>query len=69
MRTQFLNNQYGEAWFRGFGLMMKGIEKYGIRVPFTPAGRARAQWVAEAAPTDTYVVDAVPEPTATLMET
>jgi len=29
MRSQFLNNQYGEAWLRGFGLMMKGIEKYG----------------------------------------
>jgi hypothetical protein len=29
MRSQFLNNQYSEAWLRGFGLMMKGIEKYG----------------------------------------
>jgi radical SAM protein with 4Fe4S-binding SPASM domain len=38
MRSQFLNKQYGEAWLRGFGLMMKGIEKYGVRVPFTPAG-------------------------------
>jgi len=44
MRSQFLNNQYGEAWFRGFGLMMKGIEKYGIRVPFTPAGPFEVVW-------------------------
>jgi hypothetical protein len=27
MRNQFLHNKYGEAWLRGFGLMMKGIEK------------------------------------------
>jgi len=44
MRKQFLNNQYGEAWFRGFGLMMKGIEKYGVRVPFTPAGPFEIVW-------------------------
>jgi len=44
MRSQFLNNQYGEAWLRGFGLMMKGIEKYGVRVPFTPAGPFEIVW-------------------------
>ena len=44
MRNQFLNSQYGEAWFRGFGLMMKGIEKYGVRVPFTPAGPFEIVW-------------------------
>jgi radical SAM protein with 4Fe4S-binding SPASM domain len=44
MRKQFLNNQYGEAWLRGFGLMMKGIEKYGVRVPFTPAGPFEIVW-------------------------
>jgi len=44
MRSQFLNKQYGEAWFRGFGLMMKGIEKYGVRVPFTPAGPFEIVW-------------------------
>jgi len=44
MRSQFLNNQYGEAWFRGFGLMMKGIEKYGVRIPFTPAGPFEIVW-------------------------
>lgn len=44
MRSQFLNNQYGEAWLRGFGLMMRGIEKYGVRVPFTPAGPFEIVW-------------------------
>jgi radical SAM protein with 4Fe4S-binding SPASM domain len=44
MRNQFLNQQYGEAWLRGFGLMMKGIEKYGVRVPFTPAGPFEIVW-------------------------
>jgi radical SAM protein with 4Fe4S-binding SPASM domain len=44
MRSQFLNGQYGEAWFRGFGLMMKGMEKYGVRVPFTPSGPFEIVW-------------------------
>jgi radical SAM protein with 4Fe4S-binding SPASM domain len=44
MRSQFLNEQYGEAWLRGFGLMMKGIKKYGVRVPFTPAGPFEIVW-------------------------
>ncbi|RLI41211.1 hypothetical protein DRO69_11870, partial [Candidatus Bathyarchaeota archaeon] len=44
MRNQFLNNEYGEAWLRGFGLMMKGIEKYGVRIPFTPAGPFEIVW-------------------------
>jgi radical SAM protein with 4Fe4S-binding SPASM domain len=44
MRSQFFNDQYGEAWLRGFGLMMKGIEKYGVRVPFTPAGPFEIVW-------------------------
>lgn len=44
MRSQFLNNKYGEAWLRGFGLMMKGIRKYGVRVPFTPAGPFEIVW-------------------------
>jgi len=38
MCNQFLNNKYGEAWLRGFGLMMKGIKKYGIHIPFMPVG-------------------------------
>lgn len=44
MRKQFLDSRYGEAWFRGFGLMMKGIEKYGVHVPFTPAGPFEIVW-------------------------
>ena len=44
MRSQFLDNQYGEAWLRGFGLMMKGIEKYGVHIPFTPAGPFEIVW-------------------------
>jgi radical SAM protein with 4Fe4S-binding SPASM domain len=44
MRRQFLNNRYSEAWLRGFGLMMKGIEKYGVRVPFVPAGPFEVVW-------------------------
>jgi radical SAM protein with 4Fe4S-binding SPASM domain len=44
MRRQFLNEEFGEAWLRGFGLMMKGIEKYGVRVPFTPAGPFEVVW-------------------------
>jgi radical SAM protein with 4Fe4S-binding SPASM domain len=44
MQKQFLNGQYGEAWLRGFGLMMKGIEKYGVRIPFTPAGPFEIVW-------------------------
>lgn len=44
MYNQFLNDQYSEAWLRGFGLMMKGIKKYGVRVPFTPAGPFEVVW-------------------------
>ncbi|MCS7124119.1 MAG: radical SAM protein [Candidatus Bathyarchaeota archaeon] len=44
MRTQFINGEYGEAWFKGFGLMMKGVEKYGIRIPFVPAGPFEVVW-------------------------
>jgi radical SAM protein with 4Fe4S-binding SPASM domain len=44
MRSQFTDKRYGEAWFRGFGLMMKGVEKYGIRLPFTPAGPFEIVW-------------------------
>jgi len=44
MQSQFLNSEYGEAWLRGFGLMMKGIKKFGIRTPFTPAGPFEIVW-------------------------
>lgn len=44
MRKQFIQDQYGGAWFKGFGLMMKGVEKYGIRIPFVPAGPFEVVW-------------------------
>jgi len=44
MKRQFLQDQYGGTWFKGFGLMMKGVEKYGIRIPFTPAGPFEIVW-------------------------
>lgn len=44
MKNQFLDKKYGGAWFKGFALMMKGIEKYGIRIPFTPAGPFEIVW-------------------------
>ncbi|MEM2970931.1 MAG: radical SAM protein [Candidatus Bathyarchaeia archaeon] len=44
MQRQFLKSRYSEAWLRGFGLMMKGIEKYGVRVPFVPAGPFEIVW-------------------------
>jgi len=44
MKSQFFNSEYGDAWLKGFGLMMKGIEKYGIRMPFTPAGPFEVVW-------------------------
>ncbi|MEM2521613.1 MAG: radical SAM protein [Candidatus Bathyarchaeia archaeon] len=44
MRKQFIHDKYGGAWFKGFGLMMKGIKKYGIRIPFVPAGPFEVVW-------------------------
>ncbi|MCS7114615.1 MAG: radical SAM protein [Nitrososphaerota archaeon] len=44
MRRQFIKDKYGEAWFKGFGLMMKGIKNYGIRIPFVPAGPFEVVW-------------------------
>lgn len=44
MGNKFLDSKYGEAWLKGFALMMKGIEKYGIRIPFTPAGPFEIVW-------------------------
>lgn len=38
MQAQFTNQKYGEAWLRGFGLVMKGLGQYGVRLPFVPAG-------------------------------
>jgi radical SAM protein with 4Fe4S-binding SPASM domain len=44
MKTQFLDPKYGDAWLKGFVLMMKGIEKYGVRIPFTPGGPFEVVW-------------------------
>ncbi len=44
MSKQFISNPYGKAWLRGFGLMMRGIRKFGIQVPFTPAGPFEIVW-------------------------
>ena len=44
MKKQFLHPKYGEAWLKGFALMMKGIEKYGVQLPFTPGGPFEVVW-------------------------
>jgi radical SAM protein with 4Fe4S-binding SPASM domain len=44
MRNMFLEQNYGDAWLKGFALMMKGIKKHGIRIPFTPAGPFEIVW-------------------------
>jgi len=44
MGRMFFGQEYGEAWMRGFALMMRGIEKYGIRIPFVPAGPFDIVW-------------------------
>ncbi|MFP3984647.1 MAG: radical SAM protein [Candidatus Bathyarchaeia archaeon] len=44
MKAQFLNPKYGKAWLKGFVMMMRGIEKYGIRIPFTPCGPFEVVW-------------------------
>ncbi|UCC33155.1 MAG: radical SAM protein [Candidatus Bathyarchaeota archaeon] len=44
MRSMFLGQKYREAWLKGFALMMKGIRKYGIHIPFTPAGPFQIVW-------------------------
>jgi len=44
MRRQFLEDQYGEAWLRGFALMMRGVKKYGIKIPFVPAAPFLIVW-------------------------
>lgn len=44
MKQHFLDSKYGEAWLKGFVLMMKGIKKFGIQIPFTPAGPFEVVW-------------------------
>jgi radical SAM protein with 4Fe4S-binding SPASM domain len=44
MKSCFLDPKHGDAWLKGFALMMKGIEKYGVRIPFTPSGPFEIVW-------------------------
>lgn len=44
MKKQFLRDRYRGSWFKGFSLMMKGVKKYGVRMPFTPAGPFEVVW-------------------------
>lgn len=44
MKDRFLDQRFGEAWLKGFSLMMKGIRKYGIQIPFTPGGPFEVVW-------------------------
>jgi sulfatase maturation enzyme AslB (radical SAM superfamily) len=44
MKSCFVDSKYGEAWLKGFALMMKGIGKYGARIPFTPGGPFEVVW-------------------------
>jgi radical SAM protein with 4Fe4S-binding SPASM domain len=44
MSGKFLDPVNGEVWLRGFALMMRGIEKYGIRIPFVPAAPFEIVW-------------------------
>ncbi|MEM4246437.1 MAG: radical SAM protein, partial [Candidatus Bathyarchaeia archaeon] len=44
MRKNFLNQDYGLAWLKGYALMMRGIRKYGVQMPFTPAGPFEVVW-------------------------
>jgi len=44
MRNMFFEQNSSGAWSKGFALMMRGIRKYGIRIPFTPAGPFHIVW-------------------------
>jgi radical SAM protein with 4Fe4S-binding SPASM domain len=44
MQSSFLDSRFGDAWLKGFALMMKGIEKYGVHIPFTPGGPFEVVW-------------------------
>jgi len=44
MKNTFAKQNHTEAWLKGFALMMKGIRKYGIHIPFTPAGPFQIVW-------------------------
>lgn len=44
LKRQFYGNPHGETWLKGFGLILRGAEKYGVRMPFTPAGPFEVVW-------------------------
>ncbi|MEM2875474.1 MAG: radical SAM protein, partial [Candidatus Bathyarchaeia archaeon] len=44
MRRQFIQDKYRGAWLKGFALTMKGVGKYGVQIPFTPAGPFEVVW-------------------------
>jgi len=44
MKSCFLDPQFGGVWLKGFALMMKGIEKHGVQIPFTPGGPFEIVW-------------------------
>ena len=44
MKNRFLDQEYRDAWLKGFALMIKGVKKYGIQIPFIPAGPAEVVW-------------------------
>ena len=42
--TGFLDQEYGDAWLKGIALVIRGVKKYGIQIPFTPAGPVEVVW-------------------------
>jgi radical SAM protein with 4Fe4S-binding SPASM domain len=44
IKDRFLDQEHGDAWLKGFVLMMKGIRKFGIQTPFTPGGPFLVVW-------------------------
>jgi len=40
----FLDQDYGDAWLKGITLVIRGGKKYGIQIPFVPAGPAEVVW-------------------------
>ena len=44
VRGLFLDPKHGDAWLKGFVLMMKGIRKFGVQTPFTPGGPFLVVW-------------------------
>jgi len=40
----FLDQDYCDAWLKGITLVIRGGKKYGIQIPFIPAGPAEVVW-------------------------